>query len=85
MLGREPSIVDATWPDFDPRILVTDEVTIVVQVNGKVREQMRAPRDLPKEEVEARALAHGRIPQLLDGTRPRRVIVVPNKLVNLVV
>jgi leucyl-tRNA synthetase len=85
MIGRRPSIVDATWPDYDPRVLVTEEVTIVIQVNGKVREQMRAPRDLPKEEIEARALAHGRIPQLIDGSRPRRVIVVPNKLVNLVV
>jgi leucyl-tRNA synthetase len=85
MIGRQPSIADATWPDYDPRVLVTEEVTIVIQVNGKVREQMRAPRDLPKDEVEARALVHGRIPQLLDGTRPRRVVVVPNKLVNLVV
>jgi leucyl-tRNA synthetase len=85
MLGRAPSVVDAGWPEYDPAVVMTDEVTIVIQVNSKVREQMRAPRDLPEKEVEARALAHGRIPSLLDGTRPRRVIVVPNKLVNLVV
>jgi leucyl-tRNA synthetase len=57
----------------------------VIQINGKVREEMSVPRDLPDQEVEARALAHGRIPELLDGQQVRKVIVVPNKLVSLVV
>ncbi|HUF89542.1 MAG TPA: leucine--tRNA ligase [Gemmatimonadota bacterium] len=85
VLGREPSIVDAPWPAFDPAVLATDEVTVAIQVNGKVREEMRVPRDLPDEEVKARASRHGRIPELL-GDRPvRKAIVVPNKLVSLVV
>jgi leucyl-tRNA synthetase len=85
MIGNELSVVDAVWPEYDPSVLRTQEVTIVIQVNGKVRDQMEVPRDLSEEELRERALAHGRIPQLLDGKRPRRVIIVPNKLVNLVV
>lgn len=85
MVGGEPSVVDAGWPDWDAEVLRTEEVTVVIQVNGKVREEMSVPRDLSREEVEARALAHGRIPDLIDGKKPKKVIVVPNRLVNLVV
>jgi leucyl-tRNA synthetase len=85
MTGHDPPVIDAGWPDYDPEILRTEEVTVVIQVNGKVRDEMRVPRDLSDEEVEARALVHGRIPELLDGRQVRKVIVVPNKLVSLVV
>ncbi len=84
MLGREPSVVDAEWPRYDPEILRTDEVTLAIQVNGKVRDEMRVPRDLPEDEVRRRALTHGRIPEWLDGAPVRKAIVVPNKLVSLV-
>ena len=85
MIGREPSVVDAGWPEFDPQILATGEVTVAIQVNGKVREEMRVPRDLPDDELKDRAARHGRIPELLDGRPIRKAIVVPNKLVSLVV
>jgi leucyl-tRNA synthetase len=85
MLGRQPSVVDAGWPDFDPRVLATGEVTVAIQLNGKVREEMRVPRDLPESELRERAERHGRIPDLLDGRPIRKAIVVPNKLVSLVV
>ncbi|MGH7571140.1 MAG: leucine--tRNA ligase [Gemmatimonadota bacterium] len=85
MTGHEPSVVDAGWPGFDPAVLATGEVTMAIQVNGKVREQMQVPRDLPEEEVKARALAHGRIPTLIDGKPLKKAIVVPNRLVSLVV
>jgi len=85
MTGREPSVVDAPWPGYDPGILATEEVTIAIQVNGKVREEMTVPRDLPDDEVKRRALGHGRIPDLLDGQEPRKAIVVPNRIVSLVV
>jgi leucyl-tRNA synthetase len=85
MTGHDPPLIDAGWPDYDPEILRTEEVTIVIQVNGKVRDEIRVPRDLPDQEVEAQALAHGRIPEILDGRQVRKVIVVPNKLVSLVV
>ncbi len=85
MTGHQPPLIDAGWPSYEPEILRTEEVTVVIQVNGKVRDEMRVPRDLPDQEVEARALVHGRIPELLDGQPVRKVIVVPNKLVSLVV
>jgi leucyl-tRNA synthetase len=83
--GREPSVVDAEWPTYDPGVLATEEVTMVIQVNGKVRDQMKVPRDLPEGELRARALAHGRIPELIDGKPVKKSVVVPNKLVSLVV
>jgi leucyl-tRNA synthetase len=85
MIGKEPSVVDAGWPEFDPRILATGEVTVAIQLNGKVRDEMRVPRDLPDDELKDRAARHGRIPELLDGRPIRKAIVVPNKLVSLVV
>lgn len=85
MTGRVPSVVDARWPSYDPAILATVEVTMAIQVNGKVRDQMQVPRDLPDDEVKARALAHGRIPILIDGKPLKKAVVVPNKLVSLVV
>ncbi|MDX1622491.1 MAG: leucine--tRNA ligase [Gemmatimonadota bacterium] len=84
-IGREASVVDAAWPEFDPQILRTEEVTVVIQVNGKVREEMEVERGLSEEELGARAREHGRIPELLDGKPVRKTIVVPDRLVNLVV
>lgn len=85
MTGHAPSVVDAGWPEFAPDVLATEEVTMAIQVNGKVRDQMRVPRDLPEEEIKARALAHGRIPELIDGKPLKKAIVVPNRLVSLVI
>ncbi|HUP01633.1 MAG TPA: leucine--tRNA ligase [Gemmatimonadota bacterium] len=85
MIGRKPPVVDAPWPEYDPDVLATEEVTVVIQVNGKVRDEMRVARDLPEKEIEALALTHGRIPTLIDGKAVRKVVVVPNRLVNLVV
>jgi leucyl-tRNA synthetase len=85
MTGREPSVVDAGWPEYDPQVLATGEVTVAIQLNGKVRDEMRVPRDLPDDELKDRAARHGRIPELLDGRPIRKAIVVPNKLVSLVV
>jgi leucyl-tRNA synthetase len=82
--GRQESILDAGWPEHDPRVLATDEVTVVVQVDGRVRDQMRIPRDLPEPEVRRRVVAHGRVPALLDGRDVAQVVVVPNRLVNVV-
>ena len=73
------------WPEFDPRVLATGEVTVAIQVNGRVRDEMRVPRDLPDDELKERAARHGRIPDLLEGRPIRKAIVVRNKLVSLVV
>ena len=82
--GESGMIADAGWPAFDPAMLIDEEVTIAVQVNGKLRETMTAPRGLPREEAEARALALPKVRSQLGDGSPRKVIVVPDRLVNIV-
>ena len=82
--GESGMIVDQPWPAFDPALLVDDEVTIAVQVNGKLRETMTAPRGTSREDAEALALALPKIQAHLGGGTPRKVIVVPDRLVNIV-
>ena len=83
--GEPAMIADAAWPSFDPALLIDEEVTIAVQVNGKLRETMTAPRGLPREEAETRALALPKVRSQLEGGSPRKVIVVPDRLVNIVI
>ncbi len=86
--GRFPEIAKdihlQPWPSWNEKYLVDDEVLIVVQINGKLREKMKAPVDLDKGELEKQALALPKIQEALAGTTPKRVIVIPNKLVNVV-
>jgi len=82
--GETGMIADAAWPDHDPALLIDDEVTIAVQVNGKLRDTITAPRGLAKDATEALALALPKIQAQLDGKPPRKVIVVPDRLVNIV-
>jgi leucyl-tRNA synthetase len=77
-------IADAAWPEVDAACLVEDEVTIAIQVNGKLRDTLLLPRGMPRAEVEAAALASDKVVRLLDGKVPRKVVVVPDRLVNLV-
>ena len=81
--GNTGLIANAAWPDVDPALLVDDEVTIAIQVNGKLRDTLVFPKGAPREEVEAAALASDKIARLLDGP-PRKVIIVPDRLVNIV-
>lgn len=77
-------IADAAWPTADPALLVDDEVTIAIQVAGKLRDTMTAAKGAAKDDLEAAALARPRIVELLAGAAPRKVIVVPDRLVNIV-
>ncbi|MBA2635304.1 MAG: leucine--tRNA ligase, partial [Sphingomonas sp.] len=77
-------VVDAEWPAFDPALLVDDQITLAVQVNGKLRDTIPAPRGLSREDAEALALASDKVQRQLDGAIPRKVIVVPDRLVNIV-
>jgi leucyl-tRNA synthetase len=77
-------IVDARWPTFDPALLVDDQVTLAVQINGKLRDTLSAPRGLDRAAAEALALASDKVQRQLDGAPPRKVIVVPDRLVNIV-
>jgi leucyl-tRNA synthetase len=82
--GEQGMIVDAAWPSFDPALLIDDQVTIAVQVNGKLRETMSAPRGISREDAEAMALSLPKVQSQLGGSSPRKVIVVPDRLVNIV-
>jgi leucyl-tRNA synthetase len=83
-MGGEGLIADAPWPTHDPALLIDDEVTIAVQINGKLRDTLVMPKGAPRESVEAAALASDKIVRLLEGKAPKKVIVVPDRLVNLV-
>ena len=84
MLGETGLIADAQWPVADPALLVDDEVTYAVQVNGKLRETVVLAKGLPRPEVEAAVMALPRIQALTAGATPKKVIVVPDRLVNIV-
>ncbi len=72
------------WPEYDEACLVEDEIEIVIQVNGKVRDKMTIAKDAPKDEVEKLALDREKVKQFTDGNTVRKVIVVPGRLVNVV-
>jgi len=77
-------VANAAWPEVDPALLVEDEVTIAIQVKGKLRDTLTVAKGMPKEELEALALASEKVQRALDGAEVRKVIVVPDRLVNLV-
>jgi len=83
-LGGSGSVHRQSWPVLDPTALVQDSVEVVIQVKGKVRGKLQVPASADKEELERLALASDVAEKWLEGAAPRRVIVVPGKLVNLV-
>lgn len=84
-LGHEASVHLETWPQYDESALVQDEVEMVVQINGKVREHITVDVALSREEVAEQALADERVQALIAGKTVRKTIVVPKKLINFVV
>jgi leucyl-tRNA synthetase len=82
--GHNGLIADAAWPEADPALLVEDEVTIAIQVNGKLRDTVRAARGAAREDLEAMAVGNENVQRILAGAAPRKVIVVPDRLVNVV-
>ena len=83
-LGHNETITYQPWPTFDESLLIDDEVEIVVQVNGKVRAKLNIPKDLSKEEMQDLALANDNVRMSIEGKEVKKVIVVPQKLVNIV-
>jgi leucyl-tRNA synthetase len=84
-LGNSASVHLASWPELDPSALVVDEITLVIQVNGKFRGKLQAPASADKAELERLALASEVALKHLEGKEIRKTIVVPQKLVNFVV
>ena len=85
LLGKQGLVADALWPEVDPAMLVDDEVTLPIQINGKRRGEINVAKDRPAAEVEALVLALEFVQKALDGKSPKKVVVVPNRIVNIVV
>jgi leucyl-tRNA synthetase len=83
--GREPSVSSQSWPEWDEKLTIDQTVTIVCQINGKLRSRLELPRDTSASELEKTALADERIQELTAGKKVVKVITIPNKLVNIVV
>jgi leucyl-tRNA synthetase len=83
-LGGTGLIADQQWPAHDPALLVDDEVTIVFQTNGKRRDEAKVAKGTPKDELERLALANTHVQAALAGAAPKKIIVVPDRLVNIV-
>ena len=77
-------IADAAWPAVDPTLLQEDEVTIAIQVRGKLRDTLTVAKGLPQAEIEALALASQKVQHAIDGADIKKIIVVPDRLVNIV-
>jgi leucyl-tRNA synthetase len=77
-------IADAAWPAVDPKFLEEDEVTIAIQVRGKLRDTLTVAKGLPQAEIEALALARQKVQHAVDGANIKKIIVVPDRLVNIV-
>ena len=84
-LGHEGGILKARWPQSDAELARKEELEIPVQVNGKLRSRIRATPDTPEEELKASALADEKIQGFTNGREVIKVIVVPQRLVNIVV
>ncbi|MGX0035653.1 leucyl-tRNA synthetase [Staphylococcus auricularis] len=83
-LGHTETITYEPWPSYDESLLVDDEIEIVVQVNGKVRAKAKVPKDISKEDMQEIALANEHVKASLEGKDVKKVIAVPQKLVNIV-
>ena len=84
-IGEKESVATMSWPKFDEKALVKDEIEIVVQINGKVKEKLNVANNLGREELEKAALDNPKVQALTDGKTVVKVIAVPNKLINIVV
>ena len=83
-LGHERSLALENWPEADPSLLVEETIRMAVQVNGKRRDEIEVAADADEAEIRAAALASERVQKHLGGREPKKVIVVPGRLVNVV-
>jgi leucyl-tRNA synthetase len=84
MLGHSTLVADEPWPGVEAGLLVENTITLPVQINGKRRAEVTVPRDATPAQIEAAVLALDAVQKALDGKRPKKVIVVPQKIVNVV-
>ena len=85
MLGGKGLVADAEWPEADPALLIDESVTLPIQINGKRRSEITVPRDMTAAEVEKLVLEDEWVARSLDGGAPKKLIVVPGRIVNVVI
>jgi leucyl-tRNA synthetase len=85
MLGGEGLVAQAAWPKADPALLIDDTVTLPIQVNGKRRGEITVPKEMAASEVEKLVLADEAVQRALGGAAPKKLIVVPGRIVNVVI
>ncbi|MBC2576069.1 leucine--tRNA ligase [Peptostreptococcus canis] len=85
MIGKKGSVFDISWPKYDEKALILDEVELIVQVNGKLRNKIMVPSDIDQEGMKEAALNDAKIKEFIEGKSIVKVISVPSKLVNIVV
>ena len=83
-MGHDGLIADAAWPEADPALLTDDQATIAIQVNGKLRDTISVAKGTAKDALEAQALASTNVIRILAGATPKKIVVVPDRLVNIV-
>ncbi|MFY9768990.1 MAG: leucine--tRNA ligase, partial [Xanthobacteraceae bacterium] len=84
-LGHDKLVAQAPWPELERALLIEDTLTLPVQINGKKRADVTVPRDAGNAEIEAAVLVLDAVKKALDGKRPKKVIIVPGRIVNVVV
>jgi leucyl-tRNA synthetase len=84
MLGQENAVVDTKWPKASPELVAVDEVTLAVQINGKRRDEMTVAKGMDRALVEAKAMELDSVKRQLDGKLVKKIIVVPDRIVNIV-
>ncbi|MBT5424643.1 MAG: class I tRNA ligase family protein, partial [Bacteroidetes bacterium] len=84
-LGQTESIADAQWPSLNEDYLKEDQIEYPVSFNGKMRFKIELPADMPKEDIEKAVMAHETAKKWLDGKAPKKIIVVPKRIINVVI
>ena len=83
--GGAGLITNAAWPIVNPGMLVEDEITLPIQINGKRRDEVVVSKDIRKEELEELVMANKAVIKALDGARPKKLIIVPGRIINVVI
>jgi leucyl-tRNA synthetase len=84
-MGGEYSVHEQSWPGYEEALIKAKEITLIVQVNGKLRDRIEAPADISEEAAKELALSSARVSPHLEGKELRKSVYVPGRLVNLVV
>jgi leucyl-tRNA synthetase len=84
LLGGKESLQLSPWPEFDASKIIDSTVQVIIQINGKLKDKLDLPLDATEDELKKQALGSVKVQAALGGKRPARVIVVPNRLVNIV-